>query len=111
MKSPDGKDANDINRAYGPNGLRFLIFQHLRPDSGGLDPSGDTKHGDALKPVANGHQWPGMTYTADMGVILFERKTSVMIAGHVRRNLDWVYPGLVRHYEFADLSCPNGYGT
>lgn len=86
-------------------------FCPISPDSGRLDPSGDIKHGDAPKPVANGHQWPGITYTADMGEIHLERRTSVMIAGRVRLNIVWLYPGLVRHYEFADLSCPNGYGT
>jgi len=111
MKSPHGHDANDINRAYGPNVLRDLIFQRLMPDSSGLDPSDDTKHGDAPKPFANGHQWPGMTYTADMGEILLDRQTSVMIAGRVRRNLVWLRPDLVRIYESADRTCPNGYGT
>jgi len=111
MKSPTGLDANDLNRLYGASVLKSLIFDRFPPVSGHPDPFGHVEHAESSTPVANGHQWAGMTYTADMGEIELPRPTDVLIAGHVRRGLVWLRPELVKLYGDADRTSRNGYGT
>jgi len=52
-----------------------------------------------------------LTYTSDMGTIEFDEPTDVIIAGRLRRNIVWLYPGIVHAYEVADRTSKGGYNT
>jgi len=52
-----------------------------------------------------------LTYTPDMGTIEFDEPTDVIIAGRLRRDIVWLYPGIVHAYEVADRTSKGGYNT